>query len=165
MRKPHKKPTAEQKKTWDAKYYQKNKEVVQARHKKYRDSHIEQTRKQNRESYYRNHERSLELKRLRNNKRIYKENYEILSALFDGENMPMDANIKAKFLSMIRAEVFLSNIKAKQENDIPEIGLMKLHDDAFDKTWEIIAMDDELMGKIKLYILQADPNAYNDLTI
>ena len=85
--------------------------------------------------------------------------------LFNQEEMPMDAKIKASFLSMIRAEIYLSNIKAEQEDNMPEIGLMKLHDDTFDKTWETIALDDELMNKIKVYVLQADPDAFEDLTI
>lgn len=165
MAAPHKRPTPEQRKAYDAKHYQANKEKIQATHKAYRDSHLEEARASAREVYYRNHDRNLKLKRLRSNKKIYRENLENLLPLFNQKEMPMDAKIKASFLSMIRAEIYLSNIKAEQEDNTPEIGLMKLHDDTFDKTWEAIALDDELMNKIKVYVLQADPDAFEDLTI
>lgn len=162
---PHKRPTPEQRKAWDAKHYQKNKEHIQAVHKAYRDAHLEEARASAREVYYRNHDRNLKMKRLRNNKKIFREQTEALTPLFSQKEIPMDAKIKAAFLSMIRAEIYLSNIQAEQEDDMPEVGLMKLHDDTFDKSWETIAMDDELMNKIKNYVLQANVNAYDDLTI
>lgn len=119
MAAPHKRPTPEQRKINDAKHYQANKEKIQAVHKAYRDSHLEEARASAREVYYRNHDRNLKLKRLRSNKKIYRENLENLLPLFNQKEMPMDAKIKASFLSMIRAEIYLSNIKAEQEDDMP----------------------------------------------
>ena len=165
MRNPHKKPTAAQRKTWDAKYYQANKTKIQATHKIYRDAHLEEARAQNRKSYYKNHERTLEVRRLRNNKKIFVEQANELKPLFDVDEPPMDAAIKAKFLSMINAEIYVSGIKAKNENNTPEIGLMTLYGEVYSKTWESIALDDKLMSKIKSYILLADTTAYENLTI
>ena len=160
MAAPHKKPTPEQRKKWDAKHYQAHKEKIQAAHKAYRDSHLEESRLAARECYYRNHDRNLQMRRLRSNKKIYRENLANLLPLLQQKQIPMDANIKSSFLSMIRAEIYLSNVKDKAKEEIT-----KLHDDVFNKSWDMISIDDELMAKVKSYVLKADPDAFEDLTI
>lgn len=160
MAAPHKRPTLEQRKINDAKHYQANKEKIQAAHKAYRDSHLEESRLAARECYYRNHDRNLQVRRLRSNKKIYRENLANLLPLLQQKQIPMDANIKSSFLSMIRAEIYLSNVKDKAKEEIT-----KLYDDVFNKSWDMISIDDELIAKVKSYVLKADPDAFEDLTI
>jgi hypothetical protein len=165
MRNPHKKPTAEQKKQWDANYYQKNKDKVQAQHKAYRDAHVEETRQMNAKSYYKDHERTLKVRGLARCKRIFKAQVEKLTPIFDQKEITFDAKIKADLLSMLNAELKLNEIDCEQNDSMPEIGLMALGGEVHETSWKDIVQDDFLMQKIKLYVLMADPEAYNNLKI
>lgn len=165
MRKPHKKPTAEQRKQWDAKYYQKNKDKVQAAHKVYRDAHVEAARGYGRKNYYKDHERTLKVRGLARYKRVFKAQVEKLTPIFDQKEVTFNAKIKADFLSMLNAELKLNKIDCEQNNSMPEIGLMALGGEVAYKSWEEIAVDDFLMQKIKLCVLMADTEAYDHLKI
>lgn len=165
MRKPHKKPTAEQRKQWDAKYYQKNKDKVQAQHKVYRDAHVEETRRINTRSYYKDHERTLKVRGLARCKRIFKAQVEKLTPIFDQKEVTFNAKIKADFLSMLNAELKLNEIDCEQNNSMPEIGLMALGGEVYETSWKDIAQDDSLMQKIKSYVLMANTEAYDHLKI
>lgn len=160
MRNPHKKPTAEQRKIWDAKHYQSHKAEIQAQHKLYNSLHKEEVTAQ-RKVYYENNKEELNAKRrIRDAKRNYKTKLEALTQKLQSNTLQASAETKRDLVSLMSSEILLS----ESRGGLPEFGLRRVLSDLAKTPWQEIANVEPLRTELVNYLSTADETAYDDVT-